>query len=151
MEKLIVYVDDAAHALEVLQPLLAYTPPPGQRQWIVVACAPRVTHHVSKWVTHSARESWRGKWSDKLFAQLLPRLQRAGEDVLTCAGKNNLQAQTEHLLREHGPARVIDARRPKQGWRGHGAAGQPQPQAVPSGLMGLWLTLATLGLPMVAD
>ncbi len=148
MEKLIVYVDDATHALGVLQPLLAYTPQQGARQWILVACAPRVTHHVSKWVTHSARENWRGRWSDKLFAQLLPRLQGPGEEVITCPGKNNLTAQTEHLLREHGPARVIDARRSRQQpARGHDQGAS----TAGSGLMGLWLTLAGAGLPMVAD
>lgn len=115
MDKLIVYVDDAGHALGVLQPLLAMAG--GEpRQWILVACAPRVTYQVSKWVTHSARESWRGKWADKLFAQLVPVLGRHGDEVITCTGKNNLASQTELLQRQHAGARVIDARRPKTGW-----------------------------------
>lgn len=139
MEKLIVYVDDAAHARTVLQPLLL---PAGAapRQWILVACAPRVTHHVSKWVTHSARESWRGKWTDKLFMQLVPWLQGQDQQVLTCIGRNNLGAQTDQLLHEHGPARVVDARRPKQG------AAEPAPLVPRPGVLGLCLSLAGPGL-----
>jgi len=66
MDKWIVYVDELEHALQVLRPLLEGA---GQRQpvqWLVVACPPRGTHHASKWVTHSARESWRGKWAKSL-------------------------------------------------------------------------------------
>jgi hypothetical protein len=139
VDKLIVYVDDAAHAMAVLKPLLAQDGCEA-RQWIVVACAPRVTHHVSKWVTHSARESWRGKWTDKLFAQLLPWLQTQGQHVQTCIGKNNLVAQTEHLMREHGPARVVDARRPKQ------SLGAQQVLVPRPGLLGMAVGLLGPGL-----
>jgi len=139
MDTLIVYVDDAGHALDVLQPWLVAG---GQRprRWILVACAPRVTQHVSKWVTHRARESWRGKWVDKLTGQLTPRLQAMGDEVITCVGKNNLPTQAEDLQRLHGPARVIDARRPKA------VVGQFQPRALPgAGLLGLWLALVSVG------
>ncbi len=136
MDKLIVYVDDAAHAMAVLQPLLGQEGHP-PRQWILVACAPRVTHHVSKWVTHSARESWRGKWTDRLFAQLVPWLQAQGpHEVQTCIGKNNLGAHTELLIREHGPARVVDARRTKQAREAQQPAWVPRP-----GLLGVCLGL----------
>lgn len=142
MDKLIVYVDDAAHAMGVLQPLVGQDDEHG-RQWILVACAPRVTHHVSKWVTHSARESWRGKWTDRLFGQLVPWLQAQGQQqVQTCIGKNNLGAQTDQLIREHGPARVLDARRPKQN-----VAAQ-QPLVPRPGLLGLCMGL--LGPSLIA-
>ena len=71
MDKIIVYVDDADHAQQLLAPLVA-NEPAHQRHWVLVACAPRMTHRVSKWVSHSARESWRNKWADKLFAQIIP-------------------------------------------------------------------------------
>lgn len=71
MDKIIVYVDDADHAQQLLAPLAAKEPA-SQRHWVLVACAPRMTHRVSKWVSHSARESWRNKWADKLFAQIIP-------------------------------------------------------------------------------
>ncbi|MFM8576069.1 MAG: hypothetical protein ACKOBF_09395 [Limnohabitans sp.] len=148
MDKLIVYVDDAAHALGVLQPLLARGAGQPPRQWIVVACAPRVPHHVSNWVTHSARESWRGKWSDKLFAQLVPVLQRQGDEVITCAGKNNLTIQSESLQRIHGEARIIDARRPKF------SAGQQSLSTRPAGpgaLLSLGLSLLGSGMLVAVE
>ena len=47
MEKIILYVDDAAYARE----FLAKAPAPaaaGQRHWVLVACAPRMTARISK-------------------------------------------------------------------------------------------------------
>ena len=76
MDKVIVYVDDAAYARQVLEPLAAPATA-GTIHWVLVACAPRMTHRISKWVSHSARENWRAKWADKLFAAALPLLQAA--------------------------------------------------------------------------
>ena len=118
MENIIVYVDDAAYAVQILQPMLAQGnqgSPRSPARWIVVGCAPRVTHRASKWVTHSARESWRGKWAEKTFASLLPLLLRDGDAVVTLLAKSTLCQQTESLVKEHGVARVLDARRPKFG------------------------------------
>ena len=56
MENIIVYVDDAAYAMQMLQGMRADGAARNPTRWIVVGCAPRVTHRVSKWVTHSARE-----------------------------------------------------------------------------------------------
>ena len=115
MDNIIVYVDDAAYALHLLQPMLPSGDARGPTRWIVVGCAPRVTHHASKWVTHSARESWRGKWAEKVFAQLLPLLQQEGDTVVTQLAQRTLCTQTESLIKRHGAARVLDARRPKFG------------------------------------
>ena len=109
--KIIVYVDDAAHAQLVLSPLLA-TETAGTR-WVLVACAPRMTHRISKWVSHRARENWRDKWADKLFAQLLPGLTTGGSTVTTVLAKGPLAELTQQLQTELGAARVVDARRPK--------------------------------------
>ena len=115
MNNIIVYVDDAAYALQTLRPLLLADSGSGPVRWIVVGCAPRVTHRVSKWVTHSARESWRGKWADKVFAQLQPLLQQGGDSVVTLLAESALPLQTEALIARYGDARVLDARRPKFG------------------------------------
>ena len=115
MENIIVYVDDAGYALQLLQPMLLAGRSAQATRWIVVGCAPRVTHHVSKFVTYSARDSWRRKWSDKVFGQVVPALQQEGDDVVTLLAQGNLIAQTEALVRTHGVARVLDARRPKFG------------------------------------
>ena len=115
MENIIVYVDDAGYALQLLQPMRPADRSAQATRLIVVGCAPRVTHHVSKFVTYSARDSWRRKWSDKVFGQVVPALQREGDDVVTLLAQGNLIAQTDALVRTHGVARVLDARRPKFG------------------------------------
>lgn len=111
MDNIIVYVDDASYALQMLQPMRLADGARNPARWIVVGCAPRVTHRASKWVTHSARESWRGKWADKVFAQLQPLLQQDGDIVVTQLAQTTLCAQTESLMKEYGVARVLDARR----------------------------------------
>ena len=115
MDNIIVYVDDAQYALQLLQPMLPAGQPQGPTRWIVVGCAPRVTHHVSKFVTHSARDGWRRKWSEKVFGQVVPSLHREGDEIVTLLAQTNLCSQTEALIKTHGAARVLDARRPKFG------------------------------------
>jgi hypothetical protein len=115
MDNIIVYVDDAAYAEHILQPML--TPASERRPscWILVGCAPRVTHHVSKWVTNSARESWRGKWAEKVFGRLMPLFNKDEDTVVTRLARSSLCVQTEALVKQYGVARVLDARRPKFG------------------------------------
>ena len=96
MQSVIVYIDDADHARAVLAPLVARAGAAPCR-WIVVACAPRMTHRISKWVSHSARENWRAKWADKLFAQVLPWLGRSSTDVTTVLAKGPLPELAEQL------------------------------------------------------
>jgi hypothetical protein len=149
MDKWIVYVDELEHALQVLRPLLEGA---GQRQpvqWLVVACPPRVTHHASKWVTHSARESWRGKWSEKVFGRLVPELQACGDEVVTMLGKSNLVSQTESLMRTHGAARVLDARRPKFGQSLEPVSGSQTPRS--QGTLGMLSAVAGAGLLVSID
>ncbi len=71
-----------------------------------------MTHRVSKWVGHRARESWRDKWAGKLFAQLRPWLP-SGSSVTTMLAKGLLPDLVAQLQAELGAARVLDARRPK--------------------------------------
>eukprot|EP01031_Cornospumella_fuschlensis_P001461 gene1461-1824_t len=95
MDNIIVYVDDASYALQMLEPMRMDGIARNPARWIVVGCAPRVTHRASKWVTNSARESWRGKWADKVFSQLLPLLEQNGDTVITKIAQTTLCAQTE--------------------------------------------------------
>ncbi|WP_332777971.1 hypothetical protein [Polaromonas sp.] len=115
MDTIIVYIDDAAYALHMLQPMLPPDKARNPARWIVVGCPPRVTHHASKWVTNSARESWRGKWAEKVFEQIVPTLQAQGDTVITRLARSPLCELTDSLIKEHGAARVLDARRPKFG------------------------------------
>ena len=117
MNRVIVYVDDAASAQQVLAPLLARDTA-GDTLWVLVACAPRMTHRISKWVSHRARENWRDKWADKLFAQILPLFPSPSGRVTTVLAKGPLAELTEQLqadLQAHGShtAPVMDARKPR--------------------------------------
>lgn len=107
MDKVIVYVDDAAWLRQQLPP------PEAATHWVVVACAPRMTHRISKWVSHSARENWRSKWADKLFDQVIPDLQARGDAVTPVLARGPLPELTRVLMAEHGTERVLDVRRPK--------------------------------------
>jgi len=121
MEKVIVYLDDPAYAR---QRMPGATGAP--THWLLVACAPRMTHRISKWVSHSARENWRAKWADRLFEQVVPPLTARGDTVTPILARGPLPELTRHLMAEHGTARVLDVRRPKQdpqGDRGNWAPG----------------------------
>ena len=130
MEKVIVYLDDPAYARQRM---------PGTdgrpTHWVLVACAPRMTHRISKWVSHSTRENWRAKWAEKLFDQVVPSLTARGDIVTPIVARGPLPELTRHIMAEHGSLRVLDVRRPKQ-----------DPQAdrgnwVPGTLMSLGLAL----------
>ena len=113
MNPVIVYVDDAAYAQPMLE-ALAGSSQAASSHWLLVACAPRMTHRVSKWVSHRARENWRGKWADKLFAALVPVMATSGAKVTPVLAKGPLTELIAELQQEHGTAQIIDARRPKQ-------------------------------------
>jgi hypothetical protein len=80
MHKAIVYIDDATHARQVLAPLVTGAQA-ATTHWVLVACAPRMTHRISKWVSHSARENWRAKWAGTALggSHWRPREHRAGQ------------------------------------------------------------------------
>ncbi|MBG9388869.1 hypothetical protein [Caenimonas aquaedulcis] len=111
MDRIIVYIDDAAYAAQQLVPMAGGS----AAHWVIVACPPRMTKRISKWVSHSARETWRAKWSEKLVAQVAPGLREGGGDVTSVIAEGNLVKLTQSLIARHGAARVLDARRPKFG------------------------------------
>lgn len=126
MDKIIVYVDDGAHAQQQIAPMKNGGLGGSHRtHWVLVACAPRMTHRISKWVSHSARENWRAKWADKLFSQIVPGLQASGDFVTVVLAKGPLPELTEQLKAEHGTTRVLDARRPKMGSELPSGAAEP--------------------------
>jgi hypothetical protein len=131
MEKMIVYLDDAAYAQTQLAQLLRGN---ARTEWVLVACAPRMTRHISKWVNQRTRENWRNKWADKLFAQLVPMLRQRGDVVHTLMAQGPLPAYTEELLHRYGPAQVLDARRPKFDDSHPEHAPMPQLQPAPNPL-----------------
>jgi YjbE family integral membrane protein len=116
MEKIILYVDDASHAREFLARVTASHDDAGARQWLLVACAPRMTRHVGRWVSPGAHANWRAEWFEELQARLRPLLlEHPGSRVTPLLAKGPLTDLTRRLRLEHGAARVIDARYPKVG------------------------------------
>ena len=116
MDKIIVYLDDAEFARRELAPMKLASPDARPAtHWILVACPPRMTRHISKWVNRRARESWRNKWAENLFRSIAPVLEAQGDQVTTVLPHGLLVDQTRELILRHGAARVLDARRPKFG------------------------------------
>lgn len=109
METIIALVDDADHALRCMSAQVSETT---QVRWVIVACAPRMTRRIGKWVSHSARENWRNKWAQRLYDQLLPRM-HGDAQWITLIAKEPLPELLAKLNAEFGPVRVVDARRPK--------------------------------------
>ena len=150
METIIVFVDDAAHAREQLRQRptavdAAHAAPAGAVHWVLVACAPRMTHRISKWVSRSARENWRAKWFTKTQDQLLPLLAQGGNQVTALLAQGPLAEMARELKLRHGAASaVIDARRLKSGADFEPLAGvqAPPPPVAPSPS---WKTPGALG------
>ena len=125
METIIVYLDDAEYAQPLLQSM-AQGPRAADTHWVVVACAPRITHRVSKWVSNRSRENWRTKWADKLFAETVPALERSGAKVSPLLARGPLAEVVEQLRIELGMSpQIVDLRRPKLESQGAPAQASP--------------------------
>ena len=75
---IIAYVDDADHAQLLLQAAML-APHVQAAHWVLVACAPRITHRVSKFVSNRSRENWRNKWAERLFDACVPLIETYGD------------------------------------------------------------------------
>lgn len=113
METIIVYVDDAEYAQLLLQ--AAVQAPHGRKaHWVLVGCAPRITHRVSRFVSNRSRENWRNKWADRLFQDCVPVLNAHGVQVTTVLARGPLPELLQSLQEQYGvQSQVIDMRRPK--------------------------------------
>ena len=119
METIIVFIDDADNAIKLLQPMLPQQVH-GPTRWVLVGCAPRVTRHISRFVTQSARAVCRDRWGDKVFARVAPQLQnqaRPLDTVITLGAppRQSLCDLTSALTHQYSARHVLDARRPKLG------------------------------------
>lgn len=114
MERIAVFVDDAAHAQRLLEPFRAEP----TIAWLVIACPPRLTHRIGKYVAHRSREQWRARWAARLREELAPTLGAApqGQSHEWLVAKGPLPELVQRLQLRHGSGlRVLDARRPKLG------------------------------------
>lgn len=109
METIIAYIDDAAHAQQRIQATQA-----GQTHWVLIACAPRITHRVSKFASNRSRENWRNKWAERLFEDCVPSLRAQGIEVSTVLARGPLPELLESLYAQYGSqCQVLDLRRSK--------------------------------------
>jgi hypothetical protein len=131
MEKIAVFVNDAEHALHIIQPMLKGAEP---THWIIVATAPTLTRHIGRWVSHAARQQWLERWSAELFGQLEPVLREtAGSKVEKMLVKRPLIEVSARLQARLGAVRLLDARRPRLG-----KAEEPISAGQPSATQGAW-------------
>lgn len=114
MEKIAVFVDDAARADTLLGALM---PPAAPRvQWVVVACAPRLTRHIGRWVNEPAREQWRQRWARTLREALAARFK--GADVEWMLARGPLPRHVDRLrVRFGSDLRLLDLRATRPGGR----------------------------------
>jgi hypothetical protein len=113
MERIAVFVNDADRARQMLAPMIEAPLP---THWLLAACPPSLTRHAGRWVSNGARRAWVERWSADLFAQLTPLLRDpAGSRVETMLVGRSVQGLAERLLRQHGPIRLLDARRQRLG------------------------------------
>lgn len=114
MQTILLYLDDADYAQSLLQSFTV-SAHAAQTHWVLVACAPRITHRISKFVSNRARENWRSKWADKLFASVVPIVAKTGGRTTTMLARVPLHEVLTQLQAEYGSAiQVVDLRRPKQ-------------------------------------
>ena len=94
MEKMIVVLDDVSYALQQLLPMRVN----GEATcWILVACPPRLTRHASRWVSRTARDAWRAKWSQELLDQVEAVLLKPGDQSRRFEAKGNLADFTQSI------------------------------------------------------
>ena len=114
MDKIIVYVDDADHAQQLLAPLVAPRPA-HQRHWVLVALCAHDAPRQQMGATAPAKAGATNGLTS-CSAQIIPGagLQPSGDDR---AGQNPLAELTEQLQSQTQqacgrPAQVLDARKP---------------------------------------
>jgi hypothetical protein len=112
MEKIAVFVNDAAHARHILQPMLEGD---DATHWVLVACPPVFSRHIGRFTSKAARHQWRERWSQAVFAQLEPLLKAGGGEVEKLVARRPLVEVSARLVARLGTPRLLDARRPHMG------------------------------------
>lgn len=112
MEKIAVFINDAAHARHILQPMLAGG---DAVHWVLVACPPVFSRHIGRFSSKTARAQWRERWSQEVFAELEPLLRAGGGVVEKLVARKPLVQVSARLVARLGALRLLDARRPHLG------------------------------------
>ncbi len=115
MERIAVFVDDAAHAQRLLAPLLAPGTPGAS--WVIVMCPTRIGLRIGRWLPQGSRDQWRDQWAQALREQLEPLFR--GGDLAACEwvmARGPLDRLGARLRGRLGAGlRLLDLRRPALG------------------------------------
>jgi hypothetical protein len=139
MRSVALFIDDAAAARLALQALMQ-APEPGHV--VLVACAPKLTHHVGRFVSHAGREQYRQRWARELFSELQPLWSMAPRGTVeTTIAKAPLDVVVQRMRVRFGTDLVaIDARRAGLEQARQGARPTPAQEAVRRWLVPAFVT-----------
>lgn len=131
MDRLALYVNDAAHAAPLIEALMHDR---GCNGCTVVLCPPRLSHHIGRFLSDRQRRQWRTTWSERVRRDLQAMLPPQAAPLLRWTlADHPLPRTATRLKRELGSGlRLLDLR--------HHAAGQaPAPLvAVPGTAPSAW-------------
>jgi hypothetical protein len=110
MRTIALFIDDAAAARMALQPLMQSRDP---GRLVLVACAPKLSRHVGRFVSHAGREQYRERWARGLFAELQPLWSMAPRGTVeTMIARVPLEVIVQRMKLHEGIELVaIDARK----------------------------------------
>jgi hypothetical protein len=110
MRHVALFIDDAAAARLALQPLMQSADPD---RVVLVACAPKFSHHVGRFLTHAHRDQYRQRWARELFAELQPLWAAAPRGAVeTMVAKAPIDVMVQRMRVRYGTDLIaMDARR----------------------------------------
>lgn len=108
METYVIFINDTAHAMNQVLPLLEDSQP---AQWVLVGCPPRFHRHSSKWLTQRALKKYKTEWTDSNLKEIVQLLKERGDSVLTRVAHGHLIEVTKALKSEFAHSRLVDARK----------------------------------------
>lgn len=110
MRTIALFIDDAAAARLALQPLLQGR---DSGRVVLVACAPKLSRHVGRFVSHTGREQFRQRWARDLFTELQPLWAKAPRGAVeTLVAKAPPEVVMQRMKVQQGTQLVaIDARK----------------------------------------
>lgn len=110
MRTIALFIDDAAAARIAMQPLIQSR---AAGRVVLVACAPKLSRHVGRFVSNAGREQYRQRWARELFTELQPLWATAPRGTVeTMIAKAPLEVILQRMkVHEGTDLLAIDARK----------------------------------------
>src|SRR5512139_3404050 len=110
MKTVALFIDDTEAARMALRPLLQSR---ADGRVVLVACAPKLSRHVGRFVSNAGREQYRQRWARDLFTELQPLWSMAPRGTVeTMVAKAPPEVVVQRMKVHEGTDLVaIDARR----------------------------------------